>query len=99
MVVLGGAFAPSRLPSRAASALQVHHARNRASSPLSNREIDHDLFLHVHEAVENLRQGDALHVRAQITWPHELDIWQLGLHIVSHRAFRDRDDTPWLVLA
>ena len=46
--------------------------------------IDHDLLLHIQEAVENLRQRDPLHVRAEIARPGELDVRQLGLDIVGH---------------
>src|SRR5206468_6571351 len=76
----GGAFASSRAASETASVLQVHHALDRPPRPFRNHRIDHNLFFHVDETVEDLRQGDALHVRAEITGPHELDIGQFGLH-------------------
>src|SRR5262245_52020648 len=99
---LSDMVAPSRplaqLSGRA-SVLQIHHALNRPPRPRCDCGIDHGLLLHVDEAIEDLRQGDALHVRAEIAGPHELDIGQFGLHVVGHRTFRDHDDARWPVLS
>src|SRR5882724_9623568 len=62
--------------------LQAHHPLDRAPRPLRDRGVDHDLLLEIDQAVENLRQRDALHVRAEIERPHELDVGQLGLHVI-----------------
>src|SRR5262245_22663528 len=75
-----------------ASAPQVHHALDGAPRLVGDHGVDHDFLLHVHEAVENLWQGDALHVRAQIARPHEFDLRQLRLHVVRHGALGHHDD-------
>src|SRR5205823_5832814 len=75
----------------AASPFQIHHALDRAARLLGDRSLDHDLFLEIHEAVENFRQRNPLHVRTEIAGSHELNIGQLGLHVVGHRAFGHHD--------
>src|SRR5262245_35912896 len=75
-----------------ASAPQVHHPLDRAARLVGDQRVDHDLLFHVYEAVENLWQRDALHVRAQIARPHELDLRQFRLHVVCHRALGHHDD-------
>src|SRR5262249_33047427 len=95
----GDAFASLRLASGVASVLEVHHALDRVPRPRCDGWVDHDLLFHVDEAVEDLRQGDALHVRTEIAGPHELDIGQLGLHVIGHRAFPAHDDALRPILA
>src|ERR1700704_3804944 len=48
------------------SMFQIHHPLDRAPGPGGDRGIDDHLLLEVDEAVENLRQRDALHVRAEV---------------------------------
>ena len=86
-------------PCLASITLQTHHPLDRAPRPRGDRRIDHDLLLEVDEAVEDLRQRDPLHVRAEIARPHELDVGQLGLHVVGHRALGDHDHAARPVLA
>src|SRR5215831_15399190 len=83
----------------ARSALQAYHPLDRSACPCGDCRIDHDLLLEVYEAVENLRQRDPLHVRAEIARPHELDVGQFGLHVVGHRAFRDHDHAARALVA
>ncbi len=99
-------LAPMRslpLPSRATTvtlsrgsarqlSLQIDHTVDCVPRLYGDRRIDHDLFPKVDQTVENFRQSDALHVRAEIARTHEFDIGQLGVDIVGHRAFRDHGD-------
>src|SRR3954470_2994317 len=70
----------------ASSALQMDHPFHRAPRLLGDHRIDGDFLFHVQQAVEDLRQRDALHVRAEIAWLDEFDAGQLGLDVVGHRA-------------
>src|SRR5712671_4877884 len=81
------------------SALEMDHPLDRAPGLAGDQRVDHDLLLHMDEAVEDLRQGDALHVRAEIARPHEVDVGQLGLDIISHRAFGHHHDPARTPLA
>ena len=56
------------------------------------RPVDGDLVRHRLERAPDLRQGDALHVRAQIARPHKLEFGVLQRHIVAHRAFGQQHD-------
>ncbi len=67
--------------------LIIRSTERRALSAISGSIGD--FLAQVDEAVENLRQRDALHVRAEVARPHELDVRQFGLHVVGHRAFGD----------
>ena len=49
----------------------------------------------VSSAVQDLRQRDALHVRAEIAGPHEFDIGIFDRDIVAHRAFGDHHHARW----
>ena len=51
-----------------------------------DRGIDRHLLLEEHERLEDLRQRDALHMRAEIARPHELDLGRLDRDVVAHRA-------------
>ena len=55
--------------------------------PLGDSGIDRDLLLQEDEAIEDLRQRDPLHVRAEIARPHELDVGRFDRDVVAHRAF------------
>ena len=50
------------------------------------------------ERLEDFRQRDALHVRAEIARPHELDVRALDRDVVAHRAFghEQRPFDGWL---
>src|SRR5215510_12654369 len=72
---------PSRIPlcsMRATtwSALQMDHPLDRAARLVGHHRVDGDLVVHGHQAVENLRQRDPLHVRADVARLHELDVRQ-----------------------
>src|SRR5262249_15229460 len=56
IAALRAASGMTRRDMRVASALQVDHALDSAARLLGDERIDHDLLLHVHEAVEDLRQ-------------------------------------------
>src|SRR6185437_12123385 len=73
----------------ALSVVEVDHALDGRASPIGDGGIDRDLLFEEHEAVENLRQRDALHVRAKIAGPHELDPGRLDRDVIAHRAFSD----------
>src|SRR5665213_2728988 len=49
------------------SALQVDHPLDRLAGAGRDQRVHRDLVLQVDEAIENLRQGDPLHVRAEVT--------------------------------
>src|SRR5262245_6526079 len=97
-VVIAGKLHRLRV-TRSSLSPQIHHALDRALRPRHDRGIDHDLFPEMDQAVENLRQRDPLHVRAEIARPHEFDLRQLGLHVVGHRALRHHDHAARRVLA
>ena len=65
-----------------------------ARARLGDRGIDRHLLLEEDEAVEDLRQRDPLHMRAEIAGPHELDVRRLDRDVVAHRAF-GRRAAPW----
>src|SRR5437867_2595597 len=44
--------------------------------------------------MENLRQRNALHVRAEVARTNEFDLRVLDRDIVAHGALRDHDDAP-----
>src|SRR5579859_594016 len=71
------------------SILQVDHPLDRAPRFRGDRRIDRDFLAKREQAVQDLGQRDPLHVRTEVAWPHHLDVGQLGLHIVRHRAFGD----------
>ncbi len=56
--------------------------------------IDRHLLAKRQQAVQNVRERDALHVRAEIAGPQHFDVRQLGAYIVGHRAFRDHHEPP-----
>src|SRR5262249_31049271 len=80
-------------------ALQAYHPLDRSARPRGDRRIDYDLFSEIDEALENLRQRDPLHMRAEIARTHELDVGQFGLHVVGHRALRAHADAARAALA
>ena len=53
---------------------------------LGHRRVDRDLVLTQLQRPPDLGQRDALHVRAQIAGPHELDLRIESRHVVAHRA-------------
>src|SRR5215468_1798150 len=53
--------------------LRACHGSARSCGDL---RVDDDLLLEIDEAVENLRQGDPLHVWAKIARTHKLDLGQ-----------------------
>ncbi len=61
--------------------------------------VDRHLVLHRLQRVPDLRQGDLLHVRAEIAGPHELDVGMLDGDVVAHRALGHQHDAPRLLLA
>src|SRR5581483_3253414 len=65
------------------------HARHRVAGAVPHRGIDAYFVLHRREGVPDILQADALHVRAEIARPHELDVRALGGDVVAHRAFGD----------
>src|SRR5690348_5455934 len=69
------------------SVLQVDHALDRTPRLFGNHRVDGDFLPQIDQAVQNLRQRDPLHVRAEIARAHHFDVGQLGLHVVGHRAF------------
>src|SRR6185437_12942971 len=71
------------------SILQVDHPLDRTPRLRGDRGIDGDFLAQVNEALQNVGQRDALHVRTEIARPRHLDVRQLGLHIVGHRALGD----------
>src|SRR5271170_3833277 len=68
------------------------HALDRLARAVGDRRIDGDLVAHGFERTADLRQRDALHMRAQIARPHKVEIGVLQRHIVAHRAFGQQDD-------
>src|SRR4029077_561759 len=78
---------------------QGEHAFDGAARPLGDRGIDRDLVGYGFERAPDLRQGDALHVRAQIAGPHEIEIGILQRDIVAHRALGQQHDATRLLLA
>src|SRR5689334_21743058 len=62
----------------ASSILQVDHPLDRAACARGDRRIDRDFLAQVNEALQDIRQRDALHVRAEIARLHHLDVRQLG---------------------
>src|SRR5258705_12136189 len=81
------------------SILQVDHPLGLIPRLPGNRGIDGDFLTQVNQAVQNLGQGDPLHVRTQIARPYHFDIRHLGLDIVGHRAFRDHHHALWTLAA
>ena len=71
---------------------QRDHAFDRLPRPVGDIRIDQHFVLHRLERMQNLRQRDPLHVRAQIAGPHEIHVRVLERNIVRHRAFGDEDD-------
>src|SRR5262245_33373698 len=65
---------------------QLQHALDGAACPRCDRRLNGNLMGHGFERVADLRQGDALHVRAQIAGPHKFEIGVLQSDIVAHRA-------------
>ncbi len=61
--------------------------------------VDEHLVLQRFERAQDLRQRRALHVRAEIARPHELDVGKLGGDVVAHRAFGEHHDALVLMVA
>src|SRR5262249_30199508 len=82
--------------------VELGTSRTPATRPPSNGEMDHalyghpgalsdilgdrDLLFEEHERLEDFRQRNALHVRAKIARPHELDVRHFDGDVVAHRA-------------
>src|ERR1700759_820222 len=81
------------------SVLQVDHPLDRTPRLVRDHGVDGDFLPQVDQAVQNLRQRDPLHVRAEIARAHHLDVGQFSLHVVGHRAFGDHHHALALVLA
>src|SRR6202000_434190 len=64
--------------------LQIDHPFDRTPRLFRDHGIDDDFLAQIDQAVQNLRQRDPLHVRAEIARAHHLDVWQFGLHVVAH---------------
>ncbi len=76
------------------SILQIDHPLDRTPRAFRERGIDRDLLAKREQAVQNVGERDALHVRAEIAGAKHLHVRQLGADIVGHRAFRDHDQPP-----
>src|SRR6516165_11654775 len=74
------------------SSAQRHHALDGAARRLGDGRVDGDLVRHSFERAPDLRQRDALHVRAEIARPHEFELGILQRDIVAHRAFGQKHD-------
>src|SRR5215472_16082352 len=81
------------------SSAQRHHALDGAARRFGDRRVDGDLVGHGFERAPDLRQRDALHVRAEIARPHEFELGILQCDIVAHRAFGQQYDARWPLLA
>src|SRR5262249_55338916 len=84
-----GASDIALLPRRDGSALQMDHPLDGAAGARGGCRIDFHLLAKIHEAVENLRQRDALHLVAGIGGTHEFDAWRFRLPVIGHRALGD----------
>ena len=63
-----------RIVSIASSLADRQHALDGAAGAVGDGGIDRHLVLHGLERAADLGQGDALHVRAEIAGPHEVDV-------------------------
>src|SRR5215813_1339364 len=78
---------------------EFQHALDRAARPRSDCGLDGNLMSHGLERVADLRQRNALHMRAQIAGPHKFEIGVLHRDIVAHRAFGQQNHASWPFLA
>src|SRR5712691_6970309 len=64
--------------SRRQLVLQIDHPLDRAPRSLRDDGIDRDLLAQVEQALQDVRQRDPLHVRAQIAGLDHFDVGQFG---------------------
>src|SRR5580692_56035 len=77
--------------------MDCQHALDGAAGGRGDGGIDRHLVLHGLERAADLGQGDALHVRAEIARPHEVDAGIEGGDVVAHRAFGHQHDPARLL--
>jgi hypothetical protein len=75
------------------------HPLDRAAGPIANGRVHLDPVLHGLEGVQDLRQRDPLHVRAEVAGPDELHGRELDGHVVGHGALRHQHDAGRTSLA
>src|SRR5262245_50484882 len=78
--------------------VEIDHALHGRARPLGDAWVDRDFLLEEHEAVEDRRKRDALHVRTEIAGPHELHLRRFDRDVIAHRALRDEQHLGRLVV-
>src|SRR5580698_4599444 len=81
------------------SGLHRQHALDGDTGAGRDGFVHHDFMRHGLKRMKNAVQSDALHVRAEIAGPHEIDVGIFDGEIVAHRAFRHHYHAAGMVLA